>query len=278
MPTTALPARPFCWWSAAALARVATPVRQACSDWAVNWGLALSDLQAFNACESGARAVDWQSLAGATLLAGGEAGTSACGIALALFGPSPSRPGEASGRNTGLAAEVGAKAWEALAASLRVALASTEPASSALPTSPHAGDLKPWSAAVQLRASFSSPQGAETTVWLHLDPSLARQLGDIPRKATPAPQRPPLVPVAQAVAHRRLGFVVEIAPAELTLGELQTLRVGDVLTLPHALDTPLAVRSLSAAGSPPAPAAMHAYLGTRDGHRAIELLRTDHAG
>ncbi len=77
----------------------------------------------------------------------------------------------------------------------------------------------------------------------------------------------PVAPLREALGALLVPLTVELCRAELTLGYLRTLAVGDVLALPMALDAPLQVRG------PGATALCTAHLGTTDGHRAVELSK-----
>ena len=105
-------------------------------------------------------------------------------------------------------------------------------------------------------------------LWLRVDgDSAARLLRDQARPAARA--LPPVeTPVLAAIAARSVTLRVELAPVEVDLGTLQSLRVGDVLTLPHRLEQPLDLHAPDA----PATVACTAYLGSRDGRRAVELI------
>jgi flagellar motor switch/type III secretory pathway protein FliN len=86
----------------------------------------------------------------------------------------------------------------------------------------------------------------------------------------PAPTRrsaTPVAPLREALAALPVPLTVDLCRAELTLGYLRTLAVGDVLALPMALDAALQVRG------PGAGAVCAAHLGALDGHRAVELSK-----
>ncbi|WP_332879675.1 FliM/FliN family flagellar motor C-terminal domain-containing protein [Massilia sp. S19_KUP03_FR1] len=83
----------------------------------------------------------------------------------------------------------------------------------------------------------------------------------------PAPSGLALVPLRTALAAREVALTVELCRAELTLGYLATLALGDVLALPMRLTTPLQLRG------PGGTALCAAHLGAQDGQRAVELTR-----
>lgn len=80
-------------------------------------------------------------------------------------------------------------------------------------------------------------------------------------------QSPPLTPLPIAVAQRQVKLTVELGRARLTLRHLQSLAVGDVLTLPMHLDQALRVVA------PGDHTLCHAHLGQMDQQQAIELIK-----
>jgi flagellar motor switch protein FliM len=82
--------------------------------------------------------------------------------------------------------------------------------------------------------------------------------------------RPALAEVADAIAEQALRFQVCLDETTVTLGTLQSLHVGDVLPLSHRLDQPL--RVVAHGASTPRSPFWAAYLGSRDHHRAVELV------
>lgn len=102
---------------------------------------------------------------------------------------------------------------------------------------------------------------------LHIGEECAGRLGrrasmDVtPRQANSRP----LTPLMHALADVPLRLSAELSEAELELGSLQQLTVGDVICLPHALDRPLLLRADGAMAS------CGAYLGQVAGQRALAL-------
>lgn len=78
-----------------------------------------------------------------------------------------------------------------------------------------------------------------------------------------------LVPLLAALSGENLSVSVELSPLELDLGTLSGLRVGDVVRVPHTLETPLLVRLNE--GAP----LFQGFLGRLDEHKALELQRAD---
>ena len=91
-----------------------------------------------------------------------------------------------------------------------------------------------------------------------------------PPTAAGAAAATPPVALAQALAVRPLTVGVYLAPVALTLGQVQALRPGDIVPLPHALDQPARLLLHVAPDAPPE-ALCHAWLGQQDGHMAVEL-------
>ncbi|WP_374357310.1 FliM/FliN family flagellar motor switch protein [Chitinimonas sp.] len=78
---------------------------------------------------------------------------------------------------------------------------------------------------------------------------------------------PPLAPLRSALARQPVNLTVELGSTALTLGALQTLALGDVLTLPLPLGQALQVL---APGHVPL---CQAQLGAAQGHYAVELFK-----
>ena len=74
-----------------------------------------------------------------------------------------------------------------------------------------------------------------------------------------------LAPVVEGISQLAVRASVELAGCEIDLGDLQALKVGDILRVPHALEQPMLVQ----VGDRPVCAA---YLGRRGNSRAVELL------
>jgi hypothetical protein len=120
-----------------------------------------------------------------------------------------------------------------------------------------------WSGAVVARCAM--PFGA---LVLHFGP-LAAAARMRPAAPTKAQAQTPLVPLREVLDTRRLPLRVEFTEVELDVGALQALAVGDVVLLPHALAQPLKAQ-VGGTGL-----RCSAYLGARDGMRAIELVALD---
>jgi flagellar motor switch protein FliM len=72
--------------------------------------------------------------------------------------------------------------------------------------------------------------------------------------------------LATALGPQKLQVQAQLTPVTVTLGDLSSLVVGDILILPHMLDTPLQVTD------PQQGPLCDAWLGQRDGRVALELV------
>jgi hypothetical protein len=89
--------------------------------------------------------------------------------------------------------------------------------------------------------------------------------GPIPAQAAAA--RPKKTNVAAALGARGLPLRATLNGVELSLRQLQSLRVGDVVPLEHRLDEPAMLES------PDATVVCHGWLGQQAGRVAVEMVR-----
>lgn len=89
------------------------------------------------------------------------------------------------------------------------------------------------------------------------------------RKPLPASPKPGLMPLKAALKNTPVSLHVEVSDAELTLGYLATLAIGDVLKLPNKLDHTLRVLTDDNV------AVCNAHLGSCSGALAIELVKSN---
>ena len=161
-----------------------------------------------------------------------------------------------------LANSVAQEALEDLAAGLINALANqsagSTPAAQAAPLP--ASLFRPGSGAVLCTISF-----AEKVIRLLL-PAESNPAAQ-PIKTKQASMRAPLSTLHQALAKVQVKLSVEVSQAELTLGYLGTLAVGDVLALPTSVDHAMRVTG------PGDTTVCHAHLGTLTGFHAVELIK-----
>jgi hypothetical protein len=104
--------------------------------------------------------------------------------------------------------------------------------------------------------------GAEAELWFRLGPKTIDIW--VANVAAPVAPRTALVPAREAVAGRAVSLRTFLGEAELTLNELQTLGVGDVIRLDRKLDQPLVVRLSDVS-------VCTGYLGTIGDRKAVQL-------
>lgn len=259
--------RPLHCWHDTTLRAAAARLQALLVPWVDGWELALDEVQAVDACDNTARPGCWLVLAGVDAQLGYTPVDDGDPPLLALLFGRPQALKVVTTSST-LAAETAMVAWHDLGATLAQAL----PAGLATTLL-----QRPWSGALRLLFNLSGA-GQTLPLQLLLGPHAAaawctdRQ----PRVAAPVQSkrtRLPLVPVTVALASRQVQLAVHLAPVELDLGSLQTLRINDVLTLPHLLDDALMVQIGVDAQAPPT-VLCQAHLGGRGGRLAIELVRS----
>ena len=113
---------------------------------------------------------------------------------------------------------------------------------------------------VQCRAET----GIEFRLWL--SPDVVEDW--VAHIGVPNAHRISLMPARQAIAERTVSVEAILGEAELTLDELQTLGIGDVIRLDRRLDEPLTVRISSAV-------ACAGFLGTAGEQKAVQLTSID---
>lgn len=126
-----------------------------------------------------------------------------------------------------------------------------------------------WSGKLQVRLTWCGG-----TLVLELEDEQVRALLENQAPALLAPQPAPAAAplakkanIAAALATRGIGLRAMLGGVELSLRQLQSLRVGDVVPLEHRLDEPALVESATAEP------VCHGWLGQQDGHVAIEMVR-----
>lgn len=247
-------ARPLLWWTHAQLDALALALAGPWAAWLREW----------HGVSDGAAGVECVLSHEAQGVAAGWAGLAAAGDAIAWWdarapGGEPVRTAlfgaGTTVASTSLAAAMENKAWEALAVELAMALGlQRQPGDDGPPAADHA----PWSGGVV--ASLSAPAA---TLRLFLNGACASKVLGAARTAdAPAAKLPPVV---EGISQLPARASVELAGCEIDLGDLQAVKVGDILRLPQALDEPMQVKI----GSRPVCAA---YLGRRGNSRAVELL------
>lgn len=270
-PSACLPgeqqARPLLWWTDSQLWMLGSRVNGIWSAWIRDWvpGAAPSEAAAVVAHEQPAlEKANWVTL--------GRRGAAAAWVHIqtdiaaevsqTLFA---ARGAARPAGDGALAQAVALLAWEALADGLRTSLHLDRHPEQACPT---ALSFQPWSgcALVSLAGPFR-PLGA-----LLLNGACVRAALDIPevalsRRAAETGSREALTPWVVALAGRKLPVRAELSACELDLGTLQSLRIGDIVPIPHALDAPLFVSASADIR------VCSGFLGRHGEAKAIELAR-----
>lgn len=171
--------------------------------------------------------------------------------------------GAAGAESGSLAAEIGREALTHLVTALRTALAIVGGADrfdlpSSATTLPQEV-LREWAGGVRVTLPGLDDMA------LYLGGMAVARLNP-PKRERRAAKKSPLTALGAAVGPATAVLRAQLRPVELTLGQIRSLQMGDVVVLPHALDQALEVRS--DAGT----LVCEAYLGRMDGHRSLEVL------
>ena len=121
--------------------------------------------------------------------------------------------------------------------------------------SPESTQFQPWSGSVVVQLVSS---GCSASVLLNGD-CVTTLIG-----SPAAPDDPQPSPLEDGLSTITIRASIEVSGCELTLGDLQAIRRGDILRLPHSLEDPLSV-------TVEARRVCAAFLGACDGLRAVEL-------
>ncbi len=171
----------------------------------------------------------------------------------------------AQGR-TGMAASVVDEAWCDLQARLGAAIGHAHRTAGDEPAGP-------WSGTLDIALAWWD---GEWTVRLDA-PAVRQMLGALPGAAQP-PQSSlppgPLATVAAALGNQLLEVQVHFPPVTLTLGDIRSLREGDVIPLAQHIHKPATLLLAPAPGAPLVPVCA-AWLGQQHGRMAAELARTE---
>ena len=131
----------------------------------------------------------------------------------------------------------------------------------------------PWSGAVVLALDWGGVRWV-----LHLNASAVEQvlascgeLGAGSRDQAEGAVRKPLVPLASALHSQTVTVRLELDPISLSLGQLQSLAPGDVITLTHALEQPALLRLQSRQGMDAGELLCTGWLGQSQGRLGIEF-------
>ncbi|WP_419688238.1 FliM/FliN family flagellar motor switch protein [Burkholderia theae] len=127
-----------------------------------------------------------------------------------------------------------------------------------------------WTGAVLLRLTVGGQ-----ILWLALNATAAEswlRTGGFETAAPVTSGAAPLTTLSVALRDARVNVHIELRPVEIALGDLMTLAPGDVIHTQHAIDVPLQILVSTVDGASTVPLC-HAYLGMRDGARAVVLAK-----
>lgn len=255
--------QPLRWWTGPQLTELAARFEHVTQEWCTAWGLpapvALVCMRAHEC--AGAQAEDWRLWAAQgerqVLLRSKE--TPAAQLLSALFKPA-AKAGECA--HDSMASQLAQQAWCALQAAWR-GVCGIAPVAQMDEAATAPADSRAWSDAVVL--GFD---GWVLDLQLYLNPACASELMHMPpRFQLPAASQPPLTDFFDALQDASLPLRVALSDVEIDIGSLQNLALGDVIRLPHLLDAALNVH----VGDD---IVCTAYLGQRQGRRAVELQRS----
>jgi hypothetical protein len=171
--------------------------------------------------------------------------------------------GSAGAEPGSIAAEIGQEALAHLVTALRTALAIVGAADgfdlpSSATTLPQ-DVLREWAGGVRVTL-----RGLDDLA-LYLGGMAVARLNP-PKRKRPAGEKRPLVALGAAVGPAAAVLRAQLQPVELTLGQIRSLQLGDVVVLPHALDQALEVRTDGGT------LVCEAYLGRMGRQRSLEVL------
>ncbi len=262
-------ARPLRHWSEAARERARSHVERIWSDWCARWQLANDGVSVLNACDSeAAHATTWHRVAAHPLwlsTATPEVASPGDALQAMLFGQGRVRAPMGS---TPIAQDVAAESMADLVRGLSQLVNGNDRRGPSVGDSPPVADGRRWSGALAVHLAAGTQAGAIAWI-LQMGDSVAGNLCG-PAPGEPVRSGAPLAQVTDALEGRRLSFSVLLHDTTLTLGNLQMLRIGDVIPLAHRLDQPLRIVAPHSADD--ALPLCAAYLGSRADFRAVELV------
>lgn len=160
---------------------------------------------------------------------------------------------------TEFAGAIADRAFASITRALRSALRLAVPADTS--RQPSRDLFRPWSGGIVIEVA------RPFAMHLLLEPGCVHPALPLARAEPFERTRAPLVDMKHAIGAQRAAFRVELEGRELDLGSLASLRVGDVLPLPHNLDDPLLL--CSAEGE----TICAGHLGQQGGVKALELAK-----
>lgn len=260
------------WWNEAALAGLNRQLDGAWRSWCAGWGFDSGPVRCSNASEAATFHADVRHWYQA-----GRFGSD--GVWIGIPGHEPSgwiKRGAfgdaAAGQPSTVAERVALEAWQDLQRELASAFEADVVADRGVSSGLPAGHRLPWSGAVVARLTLAGDIAEPLVV--HLGPAVAahrcasvRSAGGLEKVARGA-----LSPVADALGHCKVTLDVHLGEAEIELGMLQSLRLGDVVMLSHGLDQPASVRWPASRDTAQNAVLFDGHLGRHGTRKAIEVV------
>lgn len=263
--------RPLRWWNDSALTEFAHRLNNGWRRWCSEWGFEGSAVQCWNARKADDLygAVRHWAKVGALPIDGIWLGVPervpTHWIGRGMFGITP------ESTMSEVSMHVTRDAWQDLLRELAMSVEVEAMRAIDTPsTTPPAGDLFPWSGSVAARLSLA--RGPIESLVVHLGPEVARSCAPPSRRSSAQEPQGALISMAQALSHRRVDLEVHLAAAEVELGMLQSLRIGDVVVLSHSLHQPATVCWSTTAEQRDVPALFGGHLGRLGTCKALEAI------
>lgn len=186
---------------------------------------------------------------------------------------------ESAGRPGGkgpLAIDVAQRAWEAWRSSVYGAIGRLPAMQGESLATAATREAHPWPWAGGLDAVFSFGSTEWRLLLSAVEVDFVAGAASAEFSSTPSLPCGVLSPLKEALSQRSLTVRVELQPLVLSLGQLQSLTVGDIVVLSHPLDMPAQLNVdaseiiVSAGETQPEPLC-RAWLGQSDGNIAVEL-------
>lgn len=271
-------------WSAQQLSAVGAAIDEACRSWAASWDA--GDAQAAANVVSADEPEQERMRSGYALHASGSAdGAAKAWIVQTMHGESETVDPEhairrklfcefggsgkpAAALRTGkpeIAVEIAAAAWldfmERMSRCLGIDVDADVLGKQSADAAIAPEDRRNWSGAVMATVQWCGEE-----LGFYLNGACVQKIVPARKPAAASAPATQLIPLHRAIARQPFTCTVELAPVEISLGNLRALAPGDVVVLKHPLDEPSLVRTADAA------VVCGAYLGKQNGNWALELV------
>jgi hypothetical protein len=162
---------------------------------------------------------------------------------------------------TDIAGEIADAAWRDLIARMRNLLKMPEVSALAISAAAiPADDCKRWNGAVQIELPW-----CDAIMFMHLNSVCVEAIAPARAPAPSVPAHEPFVQLMHALGNQVLSVSAEMSSIDISIGDLQSLRVNDVVLFNHRLDEPVSIRIKEGGNF------AHGFLGKSRGNWAVEL-------